>query len=94
MQHGLVADGAIIANGEREIYICVDNHIFLDVAALANGDGFIVSAQHGTKPDAGLFCQADLADKTGCWGDPTGLAVGKGWGLVFKTVKGHLVGLE
>ena len=37
----------------------------LDIAAAADAGGIDVAAQHGQRPDAGAFGQADIADHDG-----------------------------
>ena len=62
MQHGLVADGAVCADGQRRAHVGVQHAAILHVGVLAHRDQFIVAAQHRAEPDAGISRQPHLAD--------------------------------
>ena len=65
MQHGLVADGDVLAERERDARVGVQDRGVLDVAALADGDDVVVAAHHGVEPDARLVVQDHGADHGG-----------------------------
>ncbi|EVT82979.1 hypothetical protein Z046_31235 [Pseudomonas aeruginosa VRFPA09] len=76
MQHGVVADGDALAEGQRIAHVGVHHRAVLDVAVLADMDQLVVAAQHRAKPDAGAGIQANLADHRCAGRDP---AVGMGF---------------
>ena len=54
MDHGIVADRHILANGERVAGVDVTGDVVLDIGAFPNGDGFIVCPQHRIEPDTDI----------------------------------------
>ena len=54
VQHDVVADHAIGADGQRKAGIGVQRGIVLDLRALAELDPLVVAAQHRAEPDAGI----------------------------------------
>ncbi|MNC62867.1 hypothetical protein D3C75_1129380 [compost metagenome] len=72
MQHGVVANGHALAQGQRRAHVGVHHRAILHVAALANVDQLVVPAQHRAKPHAGIGLQAHIADQRGVGCGPTG----------------------
>lgn len=62
VQHGLVADRDVGCNGERTAGIGMQYAGILHIAAGADCDGFIVTAQRGARPDAYFTAQRDGSD--------------------------------
>ena len=92
MQHGLVADGDVLAHDQGTTRIHVQHARFLHIAAAADGDGLVVAADRHVRPDADEFAQYDLADDVGTVRDiSAGVDVGD---EVFQLVEGHAIYLE
>src|SRR5690606_22633177 len=69
VQHGLVADGDMVANGQRVARIGVQDGTFLDVGACSYGDGFVIATNDRTWPDTAVLFQYDLANQCGLGGN-------------------------
>lgn len=65
VNHGVVADRDILADGERVAGVNVTRDIVLDVGAFPDDDGFIVSPQHRIEPDAHVGVKRDVSDNFG-----------------------------
>src|SRR5712692_9899164 len=65
VQHCLVADGDVLAEGERNARIGVQDRGVLDVGALADGDDVAVASHDRVVPDARLIVQDHGADHGG-----------------------------
>src|SRR5579862_3395562 len=70
MQNDVVADHAILPDGEREAGIGVERRIVLDLRALAELVPFVVAAQHRAEPHTGVELQPHLADQRRVRRDP------------------------
>src|SRR5579883_2567702 len=62
MQNDAMADGDALADRHRLSGIGMNDAVILDIGARADGDPFIVAAQHRAEPDAGAGHQTDLSD--------------------------------
>ena len=82
VQHSEVADGDVAAYSKRCTRIGMQHCAILNVAVAAYGDGFVVAAQHGVKPDADVVLQDDGADDAGIGRDEMMLSV-QLWGALF-----------
>lgn len=65
VNHGVVADRDVLANGEGIASVDVTGDIVLDVGAFPNDDGLIVSTQHRIEPDADVGVKCDVSDNFG-----------------------------
>ena len=65
MQHDLMADGHIAFDNQRIAFVSMKDREILNVAALANGNCFGITAHNSPKPDARVFFQNHIA-KHGC----------------------------
>ena len=65
VDHGIVADRDVLANGEGVAGVNVSGDIVLDVGAFPNDDGLIVSPQHRIEPDADVGVKCDVSDNFG-----------------------------
>ena len=65
MQHGHMADRAMVADGQGETGVCVEDAAVLDLRAFADGDDVVVTAHGGAEPDAGVLFQDHVADHGG-----------------------------
>ena len=63
VQNDIMADGAVGADHERKAHVGVEDAVVLNIGARADGDPFIVAAQHAAEPDIGVFLQLDAADE-------------------------------
>lgn len=68
VNHGIVADRDVLANGEGVARVHVSGDIVLDIGAFANDDGLIVSPQHRIEPDANVGVKCDVSDDFGSRG--------------------------
>ena len=70
MQHSFVTDRAPRAYFDRKPWIGMENAMFLNVAAFANDDRFIVAANRRSEPDGYAAFNDDVADHAGVRRDP------------------------
>ena len=70
MQHGLMADDDIAADGQADAGIGVQYGVILNVAACADGDEIGVAANHGAKKYAGFGFEDHRANDGGGFGNP------------------------
>src|SRR2546430_10292068 len=75
VQHRLVADRDVFAEGERDARVGVQDRGVLDVGALGDGDDVAVAAYDRVEPDARLVVQNDRADDGGVVRDEPLLAM-------------------
>lgn len=91
MQHGLMSHGDIRTDGQRKPYVRVQHAQFLNVAASANRDWFIVATQNGTKPNVSVFMGNNLTHDLGIGRYPNGIMkVGR---LIAEGINGHRLDL-
>ncbi len=69
VQDDVVADGAVLADGQGKALVGVARAVVLHIGALTDLDPFVVAAQHRAEPDTRLLQQTDLADHIGRVGD-------------------------
>src|SRR5690606_41949050 len=97
---GPLADGAAVQPGlvvprdaatlrKRTARVGVHHRAFLHVAAFAHDDGFVVAAQYGTGPYAGIGGQTDIADD-GRFHRDISAVIDSGC-LVSEPIAGHVV---
>ena len=79
MQKRAMPNGAILAHSQGQTWVCMADHIFLQIAARANGNQFIVTAQRGPKPNAAFGSKGNLSDDIGIIGNP---CIGSNIGLM------------
>ena len=70
MHDGMMTNGAALADVDRCARIGVQHCAFLDIGFIADLDGLIVTAKHGTKPDPGICTQCHIANHMGIRRDP------------------------
>ncbi len=58
----MMADSAPLADDQRKTGVGVKHRAFLHIRSLADPDRFVVTPQHGAKPDADILAQFDIAD--------------------------------
>ena len=61
MQNSMMPNGHISADRQWKTHIGMQHGTFLDIAARADADGFIVTTDHGAKPNAHIFGQDHMA---------------------------------
>src|SRR5262249_25604056 len=66
----VVADDAILADGEGKARIGVQHRVVLDLGALAQLDPLVVPAQHRVEPNAGVGLEPHAPNDDGTLGDP------------------------
>ena len=60
-----VTDARVLLDQGRQALGAVNDHVVLDVGALAHLDGRLIAAQHRAKPDAGAGRDLHVADQDG-----------------------------
>jgi hypothetical protein len=63
VKHDVMADGHVLADGQRRAHVGVHHGAILHIAVLADVDQLVVATQHGAEPDVGALFQFDLADQ-------------------------------
>jgi hypothetical protein len=89
VENGAMADGAALADRERKAHVGVEDAMFLDIAARADGDALIVAAQHGAKPDADFVAERDLADHARIGRNPVSISGRNVGPKAVERVQGH-----
>ncbi|MNE96963.1 hypothetical protein D3C80_1952460 [compost metagenome] len=89
MQHGLVADRNLVAQGQRAARVGVQHRALLDIGVMPHRDRLVVAADHDTGPGTGAGLEGHVADDGGFRGH-VGFAVDIGLD-VAELVKRHEV---
>ena len=69
VDHCVVANGDVLAEGEWVAGVDVAADVVLDVGALTDHDRFVVSTQYCVEPDAHVGVQGDIAGQASAWCD-------------------------
>src|SRR5690625_4080392 len=87
MQHGLVPNRHIVTNGAGIARVSMQYRPVLGIAASAQSDGLIVTAQHGTGPNTAVGPEFDAPNDDGLLSDKSPLINFRG--KLFKLVNGQ-----
>src|SRR5690625_5726856 len=87
MQHGLVPKRHSVTNGAGRARVSMQHRPVLGIAASAQSDGLIVTAQHGTGPNTAVGPEFDAPNDDGLLSDKRALINFRG--KLFKLVNGH-----
>src|SRR4029079_15111993 len=89
MQHDVVADDAILADGEGETGVGVQRAIVLDLAPGADLDPLVIAAQYRAVPNADIGMERHAPDDGGGLGDPIEAICGKLRSLPIELINRH-----
>ena len=65
MDDGVVADGDVVAHGERVTGVAVERGVILNAGVPAHRDGGAVAAEHRAVPDGAARADGHVADEHG-----------------------------